>query len=47
LPVPLADLGCEGGAGADLETLQDLPGHSSILVTADTYTSVLPRAQRR
>jgi integrase len=34
-------------AGADLKTLQDLLGHSSILVTADTYTSVLPRAQRR
>lgn len=34
-------------AGADLKTLQDLLGHSSILVTADTYTSVLPLAQRR
>jgi integrase len=34
-------------AGADLKTLQDLLGHSSILVTADTYTSVLPVAQRR
>ncbi|NJP35589.1 tyrosine-type recombinase/integrase [Micromonospora thermarum] len=34
-------------AGADLKTLQDLLGHSSILVTADTYTSVLPQAQRR
>jgi integrase len=33
-------------AGADLKTLQDLLGHSSILVTADTYTSVLSRAQR-
>lgn len=34
-------------AGADLKTPQDLLGHSSILVTADTYTSVLPTAQRR
>ncbi|SRR6266498_5271143 len=34
-------------AGADLKTLQDLLGHSSIVVTADTYTSVLPHAQRR
>jgi site-specific recombinase XerD len=34
-------------ADADLKTLQDLLGHSSILVTADTYTSVLPQVQRR
>ena len=34
-------------AGADLKTLQDLLGHSSIVVTADTYTSVLPQTQRR
>ena len=34
-------------AGADLKTLQDLLGHSSIVITADTYTSVLPVAQRR
>jgi hypothetical protein len=34
-------------AGADLKTLQDLLGHSSIVVTADTYTTVLPDAQRR
>jgi integrase len=34
-------------AGADLKTLQDLLGHSSIVVTADTYTSVLPAAQHR
>ncbi|MFY1573545.1 site-specific integrase [Verrucosispora sp. WMMD703] len=34
-------------AGADPKTLQDMLGHSSILVTADTYTSVLPLAQRR
>jgi integrase len=34
-------------AGADLKTLQDLLGHSSIVITADIYTSVLPHAQRR
>jgi integrase len=34
-------------AGADLKTLQELLGHSSILVTADIYTSVLPPTQRR
>jgi hypothetical protein len=34
-------------AGADLKALQDLLGHSSIVVTADTYTSVLPQVQRR
>jgi integrase len=34
-------------AGADLKTLQDLLGHPSIVVTADTYTSVLPDSQRR
>jgi hypothetical protein len=34
-------------AGADLKTLQDLLGHSSIVITADTYTSVLPEVQRR
>jgi len=34
-------------AGADLKTLQELLGHSSIVITADTYTSVLPLAQRR
>ncbi|WP_372492258.1 tyrosine-type recombinase/integrase [Micromonospora cabrerizensis] len=34
-------------AGADLKTLQDMLGHSSIVVTSDTYTRVLPHAQRR
>ena len=34
-------------AGADLKTVQNLLGHSSIVVTADTYTSILPDAQRR
>ncbi len=33
-------------ASADLKTLQDLLGRSSIVVTADTYTSVLPEVQR-
>jgi integrase len=33
-------------AGADLKTVQDQLGHASI-VTADTYTSVLPPAQHR
>ena len=29
-------------AGADLKAVQDMLGHSSIVLTADTYTSVLP-----
>jgi integrase len=29
-------------AGADLKVVQDQLGHSTIVVTADTYTSVLP-----
>jgi len=32
-------------AGTDLKTIQDQLGHSSIVLTADTYTSVLPAAQ--
>ncbi|WP_132113233.1 tyrosine-type recombinase/integrase [Actinocrispum wychmicini] len=29
-------------AGNELKTVQDMLGHSSIVLTADTYTSVLP-----
>ena len=29
-------------AGVDLRTVQDMLGHCSIVLTADTYTSVLP-----
>jgi integrase len=32
-------------AGADLKTVQDQLGHASIVLTADTYTTVLPAAQ--
>ncbi|MCC9309296.1 site-specific integrase [Kitasatospora sp. RB6PN24] len=32
--------------GADLKVVQDLLGHSSITITADTYTSVLPELDR-
>ncbi|POX54171.1 integrase [Streptomyces sp. Ru72] len=31
-------------AGADLKDIQEMLGHSSITVTADTYTSLLPEA---
>ncbi|MGI5180116.1 tyrosine-type recombinase/integrase [Dactylosporangium sp. CA-152071] len=34
-------------AGTDLKTIQDQLGHASIVLTADTYTSVLPDSQRR
>ena len=34
-------------AGADLKTVQDQLGHSSIVLTADTYTTVLPVAQHK
>lgn len=29
-------------AGVELKVVQDMLGHSSIVLTADTYTSVLP-----
>ncbi|MEV6393593.1 tyrosine-type recombinase/integrase [Streptomyces sp. NPDC051907] len=31
-------------AGADLKDVQEMLGHSSIAITADTYTSLLPEA---
>ncbi len=34
-------------AGADLKVVQDKLGHSSIVLTADTYTSVLPEVARK
>ena len=34
-------------AGADLKTIQDQLGHASVVLTADTYTTVLPAAQRK
>ena len=33
-------------AGADLKVVQDMLGHASIVLTADTYTSVLPQVAR-
>lgn len=33
-------------AGADLKTVQDMLGHSTITLTADTYTTVLPELAR-
>ena len=33
-------------AGADLKIVQDQLGHSTIVLTADTYTSVLPETAR-
>ncbi|WP_232793974.1 MULTISPECIES: tyrosine-type recombinase/integrase [Pseudofrankia] len=33
-------------AGADLKTVQELLGHSTITITADTYTHVLPELAR-
>ncbi|WP_199754915.1 tyrosine-type recombinase/integrase [Amycolatopsis sp. WAC 04197] len=50
-PIRLHDL-CHGAAnlslaaGADLKTVQHLLGHSSIVLTADTYVSVLPSLAR-
>ncbi|MBR7826253.1 tyrosine-type recombinase/integrase [Actinospica sp. MGRD01-02] len=34
-------------AGADLKVVQDQLGHSSIVITADTYVSVLPDVARQ
>jgi hypothetical protein len=34
-------------AGNDLKTVQDMLGHASIVLTADTYTSVLPNLARQ
>lgn len=33
-------------AGADLKDIQEMLGHSSITITADTYTSLLPETDR-
>lgn len=34
-------------SGADLKAIQDMLGHASIVLTADTCTSVLPEVSRR
>lgn len=34
-------------AGADLKVIQAMLGHASIILTADTYTSVLPGIARQ
>ena len=34
-------------AGADLKVIQDQLGHSSIVLTADTYVSVVPEVARK
>ncbi|WP_406205200.1 site-specific integrase [Kitasatospora sp. NBC_01560] len=34
------------GAGADLKVVQEVLGHATIVLTADTYTSVLPSLDR-
>ncbi|MFF5260061.1 tyrosine-type recombinase/integrase [Actinomadura viridis] len=34
-------------AGVELKVVQDMLGHSSIVLTADTYTSVLPEVAHR
>ena len=51
-PVRLHDLRHGAGslslaAGNDLKTVQDMLGHSSIVLTADTYVSVLPSLARK
>jgi hypothetical protein len=35
-----------GAAGVDLKVVQDQLGHSTVVLTADTYTSVLPETAR-
>ncbi len=44
-PAPGADT-LALAAGADLKTVSEMLGHSSIVITADTYTSVLPEHAR-
>ena len=34
-------------SGAGLKAIQAMLGHASIILTADTYTSVLPESPRR
>ena len=34
-------------AGVELKVVQDMLGHASIVLTADTYTSVLPEVARQ
>jgi hypothetical protein len=34
-------------AGVELKVVQDMMGHSGIVLTADTYTSVLPEVARK
>ncbi|WP_202971157.1 hypothetical protein [Saccharothrix sp. ALI-22-I] len=34
-------------AGADMKTVQEMLGHSSITITSDIYTSVLPEVARK
>jgi hypothetical protein len=51
-PIRLHDLGhgaatlAQMAGGADLKVIQAMLGHASIILTADTYTSVLPDLAR-